>query len=274
MKRRRLLFALTFSTTLAITAIAGCSNQETTATGEGDSAEASQTLVMATSPDYPPYEFFETADGEGEPIGFDIDIARYITEQLGYELEISGMDFNGIIPALQSERADFAMAGMTPTEERKQNVDFSDIYYEAKNTIVTKKGAGFDSFEALKGKSVGVQLGATQQEAAQKASEEVGGFTVEPRNKISELIQEVKAGRIDAAVVEDTVAKGYVQNNPDLEFTTVENAEAAGSAIAFPKGSELTAEFNQVLEEMKANGEMDKLITKWFEEYYEQQGQQ
>lgn len=272
MRRRKLLFSLVFSA-MAITTLIGCGGQETATNGD-NGEPASQTLVMATSPDYPPYEFYETAGGEGEPIGFDIDIAKYITEQLGYELEISGMDFNGIIPALQSERADFAMAGMTPTEERQQNVDFSDIYYEAKNTIVTQKDAGFDSFAALEGKTVGVQLGATQQEAAQTASEEVGGFEIEPRNRISELIQEVKAGRIDAAVVEDTVAKGYVQNNPDLEFTTVENAEAAGSAIAFPKGSELTAEFDRVLEEMKTNGEMDRLIQKWFEEYYEQQGQQ
>ena len=270
MKRRKLLFSLAFSA-MAISTIAGCGDRET-ATNNGNGEPASNTLVMATSPDYPPYEFYETAGGEGEPIGFDIDIAKYVTEELGYELEVSGMDFNGIIPALQSERADFAMAGMTPTEERKQNVDFSDIYYEAKNTIVTKTDAGFDSFSALKGKQVGVQLGATQQEAAQTASEEVGGFEIEPRNKISELIQEVKAGRIDAAVVEDTVARGYVQNNPDLEFTTVENAEAAGSAIAFPQGSQLTPEFNRVLEEMKANGEMDRLVQKWFEEYYEQQG--
>ena len=272
MKRRKLLLSLAFSA-MAISTIAGCGNSDT-ATQDSNGEPASQTLVMATSPDYPPYEFYETAGGEGEPIGFDIDIAKYITEELGYELEVSGMDFNGIIPALQSERADFAMAGMTPTEERKENVDFSDIYYEAKNTIVTKKDAGFDSFAALQGKKVGVQLGATQQEAAQTASEEVGGFEIEPRNKISELIQEVKAGRIDAAVVEDTVARGYVQNNSDLEFTTVENAEAAGSAIAFPQGSELTPEFNRVLEEMKANGEMDRLIQKWFEEYYEQQGQE
>ena len=271
MKRRKLLFSLAFSV-MAITTFIGCGDRETATNGE-NSEPASNTLVMATSPDYPPYEFYETAGGEGEPIGFDIDIAKYIAEQLGYKLEVSGMDFNGIIPALQSERADFAMAGMTPTEERQQNVDFSDIYYEARNTIVTKKDAGFDSFAALEGKKVGVQLGATQQEAAQAASEEVGGFQIEPRNKISELIQEVKAGRIDAAVVEDTVARGYVQNNPDLEFSTVENTEAAGSAIAFPLGSELTTEFNRVLEEMKTNGEMDRLIQKWFEEYYEQQGQ-
>ncbi|HCF29759.1 MAG TPA: polar amino acid ABC transporter permease, partial [Cyanobacteria bacterium UBA11049] len=95
---------------------------------------------MVTSADYPPYEFRDTATGKDEIIGFDIDIAKRIAEELNFELEIRDTDFNGIIPALQSRRADFAMAGMTPTEERRKNVDFSEIYYEAKNTIVSQKG--------------------------------------------------------------------------------------------------------------------------------------
>ena len=77
-------------------------------------------------------------------------------------------DFNGIIPALQSGRADFAMAGMTPTAERKKNVAFSDIYYEAKNTIVAQQGSNLTKPEDLAGKNVGVQLGSTQEEAAKK----------------------------------------------------------------------------------------------------------
>ncbi len=265
MKRRQLLFTLTFSATLAVSAIAGCSNQEAATTG----GEGEKILVMATSADYPPYEFYQTDNGGSEPIGFDVDIAKYITEQLGYGLEIKDMDFNGIIPSLQSQRADFAMAGMTPTEERQQSVDFSNIYYEAKNTIVATAGSNLKSLEDLADKKVGVQLGATQQETAQKAADKISGMQIEPRNKISELVQEIKAGRIDAAIVEDTVAKGYIKNNPDLEFNTIENEEAAGSAIAFPNGSPLQAEFNQVLQEMKENGKLDQLITKWFEEYYE-----
>jgi len=249
-------------------AIAGCS-------GGNEAAGDTQTLVMATSADYPPYEFFETARGEGEPVGFDIDIARYIAGKLGYQLEIADMDFNGIIPALQSGRADFAMAGMTPTEERKENVDFSSIYYDAKNAIVAKVGSNFASYEDLAGKTVGVQLGSIQEGEAKEKAEEIGDMTLEPRNKISELIQEIKAGRIDAAIIEDTVAKGYITNNPDLEFQTIEGGEeASGSAIAFPKDSELRDEFEEVLQEMRDNGELEKLITQWFEEYYDQQAEQ
>jgi polar amino acid transport system substrate-binding protein len=269
MKRRKLILALTLTASIAAIAVSGCSNPETSTSTEDSDAK---TLVMATSADYPPYEFYETAKGEGEAVGFDIDIANYITKELGYELEVKDMDFNGIIPALQSERADFAMSGMTPTEERKQSVDFSSIYYDAKNTIVTAEGSAYKSYKELAGKKVGVQLGTTQAEEAKKKAEEVDGITIEPRNKISDLIQEVKAGRIDAAIIEDTVAKGYIKTNPDLVFTEIEESgELSGSAIAFPKDSELVEKFEAVLQEMKENGELEKLVQKWFEDYYEKQ---
>jgi ABC-type amino acid transport substrate-binding protein len=131
-------------------------------------AQASKTLTLATSPDYPPYEFKDTAVSGNEIIGFDIDIAKYITKELGYELKVIGMDFNGLIPALEAKRADLVMAGMTPTAERKKNVDFSDLYYEAQNTIVAKKGSNLTKAEDLIGKKVGVQLGSIQQESVKK----------------------------------------------------------------------------------------------------------
>lgn len=218
-------------------------------------------LTMVTSADYPPYEFRDTATGKDEIIGFDVDIAKNITQELGYQLEIKDTDFNGIIPALQSGRADFAMAGMTPTTERKKNVDFSDIYYEAKNTIVAPKGSNLTKSEDLVGKNVGVQLGSTQEEAAKKFK----GVKLKSLNRTAEIIQEVKAGRIDAAIIEDTIAKGFIGSNPDLEFNTIPNVGEAGSAIAFPKGSELVDDFNRVLAQMKQSGEIENLVKKWFE---------
>lgn len=97
-------------------------------------------------------------------------------------------------------------------------------------------------------------------------------MSIEPRNKISELIQEIKAGRIDAAIVEDTVAKGYIQNNQDLAFATVAIEGESGSAIAFPKGSPLAAEFDQALTELAENGQLDEFVQTWFEDYYNEQG--
>lgn len=262
----------TLSVILAFGATTACTSANNTAEDAAAGDDGEQVLVMATSADYPPYEFYETAAGDGEPVGFDVDIAKYITSELGYGLEIQDMEFNGIIPALQSQRVDFAMAGMTPTEERKESVDFTDVYYDAKNTIVAAAGSGYGSYEDLAGTTVGVQLGSIQEGELKEQAETIDDITVEPRNRISELVQEIKAGRIDAAIIEDTVAKGYIQNNDDLEFSTVESAEESGSAIAFPKDSELRAEFDQVLDQMQENGTLDEFINRWFEEFYEQQG--
>lgn len=220
-----------------------------------------RTLVMATSPDYPPYEFKDTANQGEEIIGFDVDIARYITEQLGYDLKVVGMDFNGLIPALGANRADFVMAGMTPTPERLKNVDFSDIYFEAKNTIVSNQDNGYKTSEELAGKKVGVQLGSIQQEAVK----EWKGVTVVPLNKTSDIIQELKSNRLDAGVLENTIVKGYIAANPELVYHEVPNTEEAGSAIAFPKNSPLREEFNPIIQEMKASGKIEELAKKWFD---------
>jgi len=254
MKRRNFLFTSALSAVLSVVAVSCASPNASTG---GDN-----TLVMATSADYPPYEYVDSTGGSQEIVGFDVEIAKAITEELGYELEIQNIDFNGLIPALQSKRADFVMAGMTPTEERKQNVDFSDIYYEAKNTIVTVSGSGLTTAESLNGKTVGVQLGSIQEGAAK----EIEGANVKPLNRITEMIQELKAGRVDALIMEDTVAEGFVSNNPDLEFNEIPTEGESGSAIAFPKGSELTPEFNRVLAEMESSGQIEELVNKWFGE--------
>jgi polar amino acid transport system substrate-binding protein len=256
------LFTISLVVVLAINFIAGYGSAERAAAQS--STDGKEKLVMVTSADYPPYEFRNTATGN-EIIGFDIDIAKYITKELGFELEIRDTDFNGIIPALQSGRADFAMAGMTPTDERKKNVDFSDIYYEAKNTIVAKKGSNLTKPEDLASKKVGIQLGSIQEKEAKKIAEKVKNVTIKPLNKTSEIIQEVKANRIDAAIIEDTIASGFVASNPDLEFNTITSSEEAGSAIAFPKGSKRVDDFNRLLQQMKQNGEVERLVKKWFE---------
>ena len=111
------MFALLFSAALLINILIG---QGAINKVIAQAADAGRKLVMVTSADYPPYEFRNTATGNNEIIGFDVDIAKYITKELGYQLEIRDTDFSGIIPALQSKRADFAMAGMTPTAERKK----------------------------------------------------------------------------------------------------------------------------------------------------------
>jgi arginine/lysine/histidine transporter system substrate-binding protein len=257
MKRIRLLLTLFFTAIAAVFLITACTPSESTS-----GASPSKSLIMATSADYPPFEYVSSVGGNQEIVGFDVDIAKYITEKTGYSLQIQNIDFNGLLPALQSKRADFVMAGMTPTEERKKNVDFSEVYYEAKNTIVAKKGSNLTTGDSLAGKKVGVQLSSIQEGVVKKMK----GTTPVALNRISELIQELKTGRIDAVIMEDTVAKGFLASNPDLEFNIIPTEEEVGSAIAFPKGSALSAEFNPVLKEMITSGKIKELVTKWFGE--------
>lgn len=248
-------------------AIVGCNNRSSTnnnPTNESGDTANKEVLTMVTSPDYPPYEFYDTSGGEQRIVGFDIDIANYIAKELNFELNIQESDFNGLIPALQANRADFVMAGMTPTEERKKNVDFSIIYYEAQDTIVALKSSNLTKPEALSGKKVGVQLGSIQEGNAKKIAQKVQNVQIQSLNKVPELIQEIKSKRIDAAIIENTVAEGFVAANPDLEFNLIPNEGESGSAIAFPKNSPRVEAFNRVLTEMKKNGELDRLAKKWF----------
>lgn len=219
-------------------------------------------LTMLTSADYPPYESMDT--DTNEIVGFDVDIAKYITKELGYELEVKDMDFNSLITAMNAGKGDFIMAGMTPKPERLKNADFSDIYFTAKHLVVSKKDSGITSIEDLKGKTVGVQEGSIQKDEAAKIAESVD-IKIETRNRVPELVQEILAGRFDAVIIEDTVAVGHFKNNPDLTGFEIEEEEGeAGSAIAFKKNSELTEDFNRVLKEMEENGELEKLVIKWF----------
>ncbi|WP_442945138.1 ABC transporter permease subunit [Nostoc sp.] len=253
------LLTMLFATMVLISIITGYSHSLKAASSLGK-----DTLTMITSPDYPPYEFYDTKGGERQIVGFDVDIAKTLAQELGFKLQVVESDFNGLIPALQAKRADFVMAGMTPTPERQKNVDFSIIYYQAKDTIVAPKNSNLKQTQDLAFKKVGVQLGTIQEQNAKKIAQKVTGIQLKQLNKVPEIIQELKSGRIDAAIVEDTVARGFAQANTDLEFNVISSDEVSGSAIAFPKGSGLVEPFNKVLQQMKDKKELEKLVTKWF----------
>ncbi|MFD0717471.1 ABC transporter substrate-binding protein/permease [Paenibacillus sp. GCM10027626] len=219
-----------------------------------------KTLIMGTSAEYAPYEVVDAKNG-GDIIGMDVDIARTITEKLGYELKFSNMDFNGLIAALQTKRVDFVMSAMSVTEERKQSVDFSDGYYVARNTIVSREKDNYQTTEQLKGKRVGVQLGSIQE----KAAADIKGAEIVKLNRIPDIVQEMKSGRLDAAIFEDAIALNQTAVNTDLVYSMIPAAIGDdGYAIAFPQDSPLRAEFNAVLMEMKQNGQLQAIIDKWF----------
>jgi arginine/lysine/histidine transporter system substrate-binding protein len=260
MNPKKWLFPILLAVVVAVGAIAHPFNAIQV---NAQSAVGKDELVMITSPDYPPYEFYNTAGGERKIVGFDVDIANTLARELGFKLKIQESNFDGLIPALQAKRADFVMAGMTPTPERKKNVDFSIIYYDAKDTIVSLKGSNLKKPTDLKGKTVGVQLGTIQDQNAQAIAKKTP-IQIKQLNKVPDIIQEIRAKRIQAAIVEDTVAQGFIQSNPDLEYTAITSEEQSGSAIAFPKGSKLVEPFNKVLYKMKGSNELEGLAKKWF----------
>jgi polar amino acid transport system substrate-binding protein len=260
------LWSLFIMSILLISILAACGTGAEKETDEKDAAGGSKStmvLKMGTSADYAPFEYIDT-EGTGDFMGIDIEIAQAITENLGYELKIQDMDFGGLIAALQNGQVDFVMSAMSADEDRKKNADFSEVYYESKHFIVSKKGSGFETIEDLAGKKVAAQMGSVQEDKGGELAEEVG-FSMENRNRVPELLQEIMAGRLDAAIIEDTVAKGYLAENKEIEGFTIEDVDG-GYAIAFPKGSELREEFNAELQKMLESGEIDTIIKKYFEQ--------
>ncbi len=233
-----------------------------TACGQGQGqGEETKTLLMGTSADFPP---FETRDNTGEIVGFDIDLAKYIANELGYELEIKDMNFDGLVGALQANRVDFVASGMSATDTRKESVDFSVEYHRSGEMIVTLKDSEIKGMADLEGKTIAVQLGTIQEEGAKKLAEQIN-LEIKALDKVPNMIQELKSGRVDGVYLDKTVGEGYVKEL-DLAGFDDESEGTPGMAIAFPKGSELIEDFNRIIAEMQENGELANLEQKWLSE--------
>lgn len=243
----------------------GTNNESNGDTDNTSGSDAKKVLKVGTSADYPPFEYVDTATSD-EIIGFDIDLAKMIADELGYELDIQDMDFNGLIPALQAKSIDFVIAGMDGNDEkRKQVVDFTEPYFTATNYVIFKKDSGIESMEDLDGKKIGAQT-ATIQEKSALAIQDQFGYSVESRDRVPDLVQEVKSGHLDAIVLQNAVSMGYLSANDDLAYVELPEEDKMQLSIAFQKDSEYTPEFNKVLKELKYSGKIDELITKWFDQ--------
>jgi len=227
-----------------------------------ETIKASGKLRLGTSADYPPYEFHKIIDGKDTIIGFDIEIAKEIAADLGVELVITDMGFDGLLTALQSGNIDMVVAGMTPTPERAEAVDFSDVYYTAIQKVIVRAAdqATYTTIESLAGKKVGAQLGAIQEGVV---TDQMPNSELRALSKLPDLILDLKAGNVEAVVVEEPVAKAYIAANPELVFADIKlEQDEAGSAIALPKGSaELVEAVNATLARLKQEGKIDQFVT-------------
>jgi len=266
MKMKKLLsLLLVFSVAAAVMAGCGTKKDSTgsgsdTAAEEGaageDAAADKDVLIMGTNAEFPPYEYYENE----QIVGIDAEFAAAIAEKLGMELQIEDMAFDSIIAAVQSGKIDFGAAGMTVTEDRKKNVDFTDTYYTGRQVIIVKEDnsdiAGPDDLE---GKMIGVQQGTT---GDIYASDDYGDEFVERYSKGMEAVQALSQGKLDAVIIDDQPAQTFVAENEGLEILETEYVEEE-YAMCFKKDSELVEKVNTAIAELKADGTFDAIIEKY-----------
>lgn len=279
MKKKLLMLASVFVMGCAMTACGssnGSSGTDTTTTaensdvGESDDASAEDStestedtaggalptkLIMGTNAEFPPYEYHEGS----EIVGIDAEVAAAIAAELGMEFEIEDMNFDSIIPSLLSGKVNIGMAGMTVTEDRLQNVDFSDTYAQATQVMIVKKDSDITTKADLEGKTIGVQLGTTGDIYASDVKDAV----MERYNKGFEAVQSLLQGKVDVVVIDNEPAKVFVSNNEDLMILE-EAFEEEQYAIAVAKGdTELLEAINGALAKLTESGEIQKIIDKY-----------
>lgn len=249
------IFCLVIVAVIGIS-IAGCGSGATM-----KRIEKTGKLVVGTSGDYAPYEYHALVNGKDTIIGIDMSIAKELAKDMGVELQIVDTDFNGLLTSLNTNKVDIVIAGMNPDPERSKAVDFSKIYYEAKQGVMVRAEDKdkIKSIADLDGKKVGAQLGTTQEKIVK---EQIKGADLISLGKIPDLVMELKNKKIDALVVELPVANGYVKNNNDLALTDIAvKDDTGGSAIAIKKGNtNLVEQVNKTLDRLMKDGTIDKFV--------------
>lgn len=218
-------------------------------------------IVLGTSADYPPYEFHKEVGGKDTIVGFDIEIAKEVAKDLGVELEIKDMGFDGLLAALKTGKVDFVISGMTPTEERAKEVDFSKIYYMAKQGVIVRaedKGK-IKTVADLKGKKVGAQQGSIQEDIAK---EQMKDSELKTLQNVADLVLELKNKKVDAVVMELPVANAYILQNTELTVSEVKvEDETGGSAVGITKGNkELVDAINKTIDRLNSSKSIDKFV--------------
>ncbi|SFR17870.1 basic amino acid ABC transporter substrate-binding protein [Desulfoscipio geothermicus] len=254
------LVALTALTLVVVAAGCGGGEKAKETAGEGEKQGAQTTkLVFGSDTAYAPFEFMGE---DGKLKGFDVDLIDAIEEVAGVEIEIKGMNFDGIVPALETASIDGAISAMTITEERKQKVDFSVPYYASGQCVAVRAdNETIKGFDDLEGKKIGVQIGTTGSIEANK----VPNAEITDYNIIGDAFLDLKSGAVDAVVNDFPVTAYYIQQgNDDVKIVgDMKTSEHYG--IAVPKQKpEVLEMINDALATLKENGKFDEIYKKWF----------
>ena len=273
MKKLSMILALVLALALVMTgcgtkkddtaADAPAVSEDAAATENTEGAAEGGTLVMATNAEFPPYEYHEG----NVIVGIDAEIAAAIAEKLGMELQIEDMAFDSLIPAIQSNKADMVLAGMTVTEDRLENVNFSDSYATGVQVVIVKEDSDIKSVDDLfadgANHSIGVQTATTGDIYCTGDIEDAGLGTVERYNKGADAIQALLAGKIDCVVIDSQPAKEFVEANEGLTILDTEYA-VEDYAIALNKdNTELLDKVNAALKELTDDGTIQSILDKY-----------
>lgn len=249
MKMKKLLAAVLALTMLLALAACGSGNSDTN-TASGSAGKT--TVTVATSPDFPP---FESLDGS-EVVGIEVDILQAITGKLGLEMQLEQMDFESVIPGVQAGKFDIGMSGITITADRQKNCDFTQPYFLASQAIVVTPDSDITCKADLEGKTISVQTGTTAEEYCMENGYEVLAFAAN-----NDAAAALTSGKAAAWVVDNEVGVALAAQQGLVVLDEAMTSEPY--ALAFAKDSALTAQFDEALGELLADGTVAAIFEKY-----------
>lgn len=220
-----------------------------------DTKQQQATLRFAIAAEYPPFEYID----KGEIKGFDIDVARLIGKKLGVEVVFKNMSFSTIFPMLEHGQVDAAISTLSASQKRRAAFDFSEVYYQSDLAAIFKNDAPLRTVESLAGKRVACQLGSTMELWLRTHAKGASPLAMDHNNQ---SIEALKAGHVDAVLMDEVQAIVFVQENPGLSYAVIAPADE-GYAIAFKKGSTHKVAVDAALIQLQSEGALQALEQKW-----------
>lgn len=263
MKKMKKLFCAALAAAMLMATMSGCGSSQ----NRLEKIKESGKLVLATSPDFAPLEFEDLSSGEAQYVGSDIELAKYIAEKLGVELEISAMDFSAVQAAIPSGQADIAISGFARTEERAQNMELStsfNITEDGGQTVLVAKGQGanYTAAEDFSGLQIGAQNGSLQYNlVSEQLPDDV---EIVPVGSLNDGVLMLETGKIDALASDLSNAELLLESHDGIETTDfMFEYSSEGNVAAVKKGeTELIEAVNEIIEEVNELG----LYEQWKDE--------
>ncbi len=248
---------------LMVASLAACGKK---ADDSNNNSNESKTLVMGTSADYAPFEFmYKGEDGTMQYGGIDVSVAQYIADSMGKELKVENMSFEYLLPSLVKGDFDIVVAAMEADGERLKSADFSDPYYTDLPPAILVKASDAASYKTLadfSGKSVAAQTGTTKLDIV---NEQFTGATAVPLALVTDMVNELVNGKVDAIVVDGAVAQQYASTNSDLVIADAssELGQAAPYCVAVAKGDPkgLLPGINAAIAKMNEENKLESFIS-------------